>query len=183
MKSTGIQRLCTVKTKSNMIKKVKIIDAGSGERFGVAGGNYRIVISGTQTNGNYAVIEMNVPPGGGPPPHSHPETQEMFYVLEGEVEFKTEAGKQIVTKDGFVNIPFGGAVHCFINNSKANARLLCTVVPAGLEKLFEEIGPPVTDGQMLPVPELTEQRKEFLKAMDIKYNQKTYPPGFLDQPK
>ncbi|MCY1551874.1 Cupin domain protein [compost metagenome] len=123
---------------------------------------------------------MIVPPGGGPPPHSHPDTQEMFYVLEGEVEFKTETGKQIVGKDGFVNIPFGGTVHCFKNNSQEFVRLLCTVVPAGLEKLFEEIGAHVEAGQMLPVPELTEKRKEFLKEMDIKYNQKTYPPNFLD---
>ncbi|WP_199562734.1 cupin domain-containing protein [Pedobacter chinensis] len=162
-----------------MDKKVQITDSDAGKRFGVAGGNYRIVISGEQTGGNYAVIEMIVPPGGGPPPHSHPDTQEMFYVLEGEVEFKTETGKQKVGKDGFVNIPFGGAVHCFKNNSKEFVRLLCTVVPSCLEKLFEEIGLPVAAGQMLPVPQLTEKRKKFLKEMDIKYNQKTYPPDFL----
>ena len=65
-----------------------------GEILGVAGGNYRIIISGEETNGNYAVIEMLVPPGGGPLPHSHPGTQELFFLIEGELEFKTEAGKQ-----------------------------------------------------------------------------------------
>jgi len=162
-----------------MDANVKIINKNEGELLGVAGGNYRIIISGEQTNGNYAVIEMTVPPGGGPPPHSHPDTQEMFHVLEGEVVFKTEAGKQTVSKDGFVNIPLGGAVHCFKNTSENNARLLCTVVPAGLENLFKEIGTPVVSGQMLPTPELTDKRKEFLKEIDLKYNQKTYPPDFL----
>jgi uncharacterized cupin superfamily protein len=122
---------------------------------------------------------MIVPPGGGPSPHAHPNTQEMFHVLEGEVEFKTETGKQIVSKDGFVNIPFGGAIHCFKNTSEKYARLLCTVVPAGLENLFDEIGTPALPGQFLPVPELTEKRKEFLKEIDLKYGQKTYPPDFL----
>lgn len=163
----------------NMDSNVKIISSDEGETLAIAGGNYRIVISGDQTNGNYAVIEMKVPPGGGPPPHSHPETQEMFHVLEGEVEFKTEAGKQTVGKDGFVNIPFGGAVHCFKNSSENHARLLCTVVPAGLENLFKEIGVPVLPGQILPVPELNDKRREFLKEIDLKYNQKTYPPDFL----
>lgn len=162
-----------------MDTNVKIINKNEGELLAIAGGNYRIIISGEQTNGNYAVIEMTVPPGGGPPPHSHPDTQEMFHVLEGELEFKTEAGKQIVTKDGFVNIPLGGAIHCFKNTSENYARLLCTVVPAGLENLFKEIGEPVHPGQILPVPELTLKRKEFLKEIDIKYNQKTYPPDFL----
>ena len=36
-----------------------------GETLGVAGGNYRIILSGDQTNHAYAVIEMLVPPGGG----------------------------------------------------------------------------------------------------------------------
>jgi len=47
---------------------------------------------------------MVAPPGGGPPPHAHPNTQKMFHVLEDEAEFKTEADKQIVSRDGFVNI-------------------------------------------------------------------------------
>lgn len=162
-----------------MDSTISIIDNNEGERLGIAGGNYRIIISGEQTNGNYAVIEMTVPPGGGPPPHSHPDTQEMFHVLEGEVEFKTEAGRQTVKKDGFINIPFGGAIHCFKNTSESPVRLLCTVVPAGLENLFKEIGTPVLPGQMLAAPELTDNRKEFLKKMDLKYNQKTYPPDFL----
>ncbi|CAH0310177.1 MULTISPECIES: cupin domain-containing protein [unclassified Pedobacter] len=104
----------------------------------------------------------------------------MFHVLEGEVEFKTENGKQIVSKDGFVNIPLGGAIHCFKNTSEKPARLLCTVVPAGLENLFQEIGVPVLPGQTLPIPELTEERKAFLNEMDLKYNQQTYPKDFWD---
>lgn len=162
-----------------MDSNISIINKNEGKLLAVAGGNYRIIISGEQTGGNYAVIEMVVPPGGGPPPHSHPNTQEMFHVLEGEVEFKTEAGKQIVSKDGFVNIPFGGSIHCFKNTSEKYARLLCTVVPAGLENLFGEIGTSVLPGQILPVPELTEERKEFLKEIDQKYGQKTYPFDFL----
>lgn len=162
-----------------MNSNVSIITSDQGERLAIAGGNYRIIISGEQTNDNYAVIEMIVPPGGGPPPHSHPDIQEMFHVLEGEVEFKTEIGKQTLQKDGFVNIPLGGTIHCFKNNSKENVRLLCTVVPAGLEKLFREVGTPVGPGEVLPVPEMTAERKQLLKEMDIKYNQKTYPPDFL----
>lgn len=169
-----------METKDNMSAAVKIINKNQGTILGVAGGNYRIIISGAHTNGNYAVIEMIVPPGGGPPPHSHPDVQEMFHVLEGEVEFKTETGRQIVEQDGFVNIPFGGAIHCFKNVSEKNARLLCTVVPAGLENLFHEIGTPALPGDFFPVTETTEARKAFIKALDLKYGQKTYPRDFLD---
>ncbi|PUZ19602.1 Cupin domain-containing protein [Chitinophaga costaii] len=161
-------------------KDISIKNASTGEFLGVAGGNYRIVISGEQTGGNYAVIEMNVPPGGGPPPHSHSAFQEMFYVVEGEIEFKTEKGKENVAKGGFVNIPFGGAIHCFQNTSGEFVRLLCTVVPAGLENIFREIGQPVKEGEILPLPENTPERIAFIEAMDKKYGQKTYPRNYLD---
>lgn len=163
-----------------MMEKIKIVGKSEGRTLAVAGGNYRIVVSGKETGGSYAVIEMVVPPGGGPPPHSHPDFQEMFHVLEGEVEFKTESGKQIVGRDGFINIPLGGAIHCFKNISENQARLLCTVVPAGLDDLFDEIGKPVELGQMLPVPEMTEERKKLLMEADMKYGQKTFPPDYLD---
>ena len=162
-----------------MDTNISIINNNEGQTLAIAGGNYRIIISGEQTNGNYAVIEMVVPPGGGPPPHSHAETQEMFHVLEGEVTFKTEADSQVVTKDGFVNIPFGGAIHCFKNTSGTYARLLCTVVPAGLENLFREIGTPVAPGTFLPAPEMDETRRKFLKEMDAKYKQKVYAMDYL----
>lgn len=162
-----------------MEQKIKIKDNTKGEILGIAGGNYRIIISGKETNGSYAVIEMVVPPNGGPPPHSHPETQEMFYVLEGQFEFKTEVGKQIVDEGGFVNIPFGGAIHCFKNSSEKAGRLLCTVVPAGLENYFKEIGQPAQLGQFVPVPEHTAERQAFIEEIDKKYGQKTYPRDYL----
>jgi len=163
-----------------MASEIKIFDKDEAKRLGIAGGNYRIVISGEETDNQYAVIEMTVPPGGGPPPHSHPDTHETFYVVEGEVEFKTENGKSTVSKGGFVDIPLGGAIHCFKNTSGAFAKLLCTVMPAGLEKIFETIGQPVSKDEFLPAPEMTEERKMLLKHLDEVHGQKTYPPDYLD---
>lgn len=163
-----------------METSIKIIERQEGEFLGVAGGNYRVVISGEQTDNKYAVIEMTVPPGGGPPPHSHPLVQETFYVLEGEIEFKTENGRSTVNQGGFINIPLGGAIHCFQNKSSSAVKLLCTVMPAGLEKLFGKIGAPVGPGVFLPIPELTEERKILLKHLDEENHQKTYPMDYLD---
>ncbi|WP_449399537.1 hypothetical protein [Chryseobacterium wanjuense] len=100
--------------------------------------------------------------------------------MEGEVEFKTEQGKTTVSKGGFVMIPFGGDIHCFKNTSGSFAKLLCTVMPAGLEKIFEAIGQPVEENEFLPVPEITEERKNFLKHLDELHGQKTYPDNYLD---
>lgn len=106
--------------------------------------------------------------------------QEMFYLLEGELEFKTEAGKTLVKEGGFVNIPLGGGIHCFRNVSDKVVRMLCTVMPSGLEMLFREIGTPVRRGEFLPPPENTPERLALLQRIDIKYGQKTYPLDYLD---
>ena len=162
------------------MNNIKITQSAQGRHIGVAGDNYNILISGRETNGEYAVIDMTIPPGGGPLPHSHANIHEQFYVIEGELLFKTEAGHAVVTAGGAVDIPMGGAIHCFKNESNENARMLCTVSPAGLEEFFIEIGDPVQPGEFLPPPSLTPEFLEKLDALNKKYGQVSYAPDYLD---
>lgn len=156
-------------------------DSTQGKVISVAGSTYRIAISGTQTNGEFAIIDMLIPPGGGPGPHAHASFLESFYVVDGEVEFKSEAGKTIARKSDVVTIPKGGLVHGFKNISNNIAHLLCTVVPAGLDAFFEEIGTPVQAGEFLPYPNLDEEAIKKLAGIARKYGQEVYPPDYLDK--
>ncbi|GAA4314719.1 hypothetical protein GCM10023149_10940 [Mucilaginibacter gynuensis] len=165
----------------NSISVLTTVGAHEGQSVSIAGGAYRIVISGEQTAGAYAVIEMLVPPGGGPTPHAHAGFQEAFYILEGEVEVKTETLTYTAQTGAYVNIPTGGMVHCFKNKADKNARLLCTVVPAGLENFFLEIGQPITYGEILPPPPMDAEAMKKLQAIAEKYGQKLYPPDYLDK--
>jgi quercetin dioxygenase-like cupin family protein len=165
---------------ANGITNIKIVEAGQGRTLGVAGDNYRLIVTAEQTGGAYSCIDMLVPPGGGPLPHTHPEMEEFFYVIEGEVIFKTEAGHTKVTKGGFVQIPLNGGVHCFYNASDVVARLLCTVMPAGLEDVFMEIGERVDPGVFLPVPEMTPELRQKLNVLEVKLKQTIYPADYLD---
>ena len=162
-----------------MNKSITTIDSGLGQSLSVVGDTYRILIPGEQTDNNYAVIDMLVPPGGGPGPHAHKDIQEMFYVVEGEIEFKMEGGNYIAKKGSFVNIPLGGAVHCFKNTTDKIAHLLCTVVPAGLDSFFKEIGKPVEGGVFLAPPSFTKDELNKLKLLAEKYGQELYPPDYL----
>ena len=161
-------------------KNIITLDNGQGQSFSIGGSSYRILISGEQTGGSYAVIDMLVPPGGGPGPHAHKHFQEMFYVVDGEVEFKREGGKYAAKKGSFVNIPLGGAVHSFKNTTDKLAHLICTVVPSGLDSFFQEIGKPVESGTFLPPPTLSKDDMIKLKTIGEKYGQEFYPPNFLD---
>lgn len=154
-----------------------------GKAYYIAGGTYTIVVPGSQTNNAYAVIDMLVPPGGGPGPHAHKDIQESFYVLEGEVVFQSDSGSFTALPGALVNIPLGGAVHGFKNKSAAHARLLCTVAPAGLDAFFSEIGVPVEAGVAPPVPggAMTEAQRERLFALGEQYGQQFFPPDYFEQ--
>jgi len=156
------------------------VDPAGGEILSVVGGNYRILVSGKQTNGAFATVEMLVPPENGPGPHSHANFYESFYIVDGEVEVHSEAGVYTAKKGSFVVVPEGGIVHYFKNVSDKMAQLLCMVVPAGLEEFFEEIGDPVAAGEFLPPSPMTPETIKNLQAIAQKHGQVLYPPNFLD---
>ena len=153
--------------------------AGDGPSLSIVGDTYRIVITGEQTGGAYAAIDMLIPHNGGPGPHSHAKFQESFYVIEGEIEFKSEASTYTAKKGSFVDIPLGGIVHEFKNKADKTAHLLCFVVPAGLEEFFMEIGKPVSPGAFLPPPQMDTNAQKKLQEIAGKYGQKVYPPDYL----
>jgi quercetin dioxygenase-like cupin family protein len=164
----------------NNLKPTPItVDPTGGEILAVVGGNYRILISGKQTNGDFSTIEMLVPPQNGPGPHSHAEFHESFYILDGEVEVYSEAGSYTARKGSYVVIPKGGIVHYFKNVSERLAKLLCTVVPAGLEEFFEELGSPVAVNELLPAPLMDPAALKKVQAIAQKHGQTLYPPDYL----
>ena len=119
--------------------------------LGVVGDTYTILVDGKQTAGRYCLIDMLVPKGGGPPPHRH-DFEEMFTVLEGEIE-ATFRGEKLTLRAGeTINIP-ANAPHQFTNASDQPARLLCLCSPAGQEEFFMEMGV-VVPTRTTPAPKL-----------------------------
>jgi len=116
--------------------------------LGIVGDTYTILLSGADTDGRYCLIDMLVPPGGGPPPHRH-DFEESFTILEGEIEAIFRGEKSIVRAGQTVHIP-ANAPHSFTNASKHPARLLCICAPAGLDEFFRAIGVPVANRTMPP---------------------------------
>jgi quercetin dioxygenase-like cupin family protein len=136
----------------------------------VAGGTYTILVTGEETNGRYCLIDMLVPPGGGPPPHRH-DFEEMFTILEGEIELSFRGKTKQASAGSTANIP-ANAPHAFRNKSDKPARLLCMCTPAGQDEFFLAIGDPV-DSRTASPPKLTQaeqaERGQRAKALSAKY--------------
>jgi quercetin dioxygenase-like cupin family protein len=126
----------------------------------VVGDTYTILITGAETGGRYALIDMKVPPEGGPPPHRH-DFEEMFHVLEGEIEVTLRGSRSIARSGETVNVP-ALAPHSFVNRTNAPVRLLCLVAPSGLEQYFSEFADQVAS-RTSPAPDLTD--KEMAERM------------------
>ena len=163
----------------NLFNKLTTVNTEDGKTVSVAGNNYKTIISGKHTNNEYAVIDMLVPSLGGPDPHSHPDIQEAFYILDGEIEFTSEDGTYTAKKGSFVNIPKGGMIHQFKNLRKNLAHMICIVTPAGMEEMFEEIGTPVETNTFLPTPEINEETITKVSEVGEKYGQKFYPADYF----
>lgn len=136
---------------------------GDGQRVGVVGDTYRLLATGTETEGKYATLDVLVPPGGGPPPHIHSREEESFLVLEGEITFQLGDDRIIAPAGTFVNMPIG-SLHCFKNESNDMARMIMTVIPAGLEQMFLEVGQPLPDDSKLASPPSPEAIQKLLEA-------------------
>jgi quercetin dioxygenase-like cupin family protein len=145
--------------------------------IGLVGDTYTILVAGKDTAGRYCLIDMHIPPGGGPPPHRH-DFEEMFSVLGGEIEVTFRGKKTVIRAGETINIP-SNAPHQFQNKSGQPARLLCLCSPAGQEEFFKEVGVPVATRTTSPPPLDKEAEAAFVakvKALATKYRTELLPP-------
>jgi quercetin dioxygenase-like cupin family protein len=147
--------------------------------IGLVGDTYTILVTGEETAGKYTLIDMHVPPGGGPPPHRH-DFEEMFTVLDGEV-LVTFRGETLVARAGeTINVP-ANAPHAFTNATGAPSRLLCMCAPSGQEEFFTLVGQPVATRTQAPPPLDDAARSAFIaKSSALAPDFKTEllpPPG------
>ncbi len=109
----------------------------TGRSYWGPGDRYTFLVTGEETGGAYFSMLAVVPPMGGPPPHTHRDEDETFYVLEGHPTFRLGDERVQAGPGDFVNIP-RGMLHCFRNFTDEPVRMILTFTPAGIERFFEE---------------------------------------------
>lgn len=128
------------------------LQSGRGKSLWVLGDLYTFKVVGEDTGGSFALLELKVQPQNGPPPHIHHREDEAFYVLKGEFSFLCGDRSTRVAAGSFVYVP-KGTLHTFENVGTEPGQLLVVITPAGLEKLFEEVGQPATGKSSPPPPD------------------------------
>jgi quercetin dioxygenase-like cupin family protein len=106
----------------------------------------RVLASADDTAGALTVVEVAAVAGGGPPMHTHLET-EVFVCLEGEIQLTVD-GVVHTLEPGEAATAFSGVPHTYRNASGATARFVVAITPGGMERFFADLsqataaGPP-----------------------------------------
>jgi quercetin dioxygenase-like cupin family protein len=118
--------------------------------------------TGAETGGLFALVEVVGLPGSGPPPHIHHRVDELYCLLEGELEV-LDGDRTFTAQAGSVfRIP-KGTLHAWKNKSDGPARTLLFVCPVGFEGFFEEAGVQAKDPSSPPPPPTQEDLRRMLE--------------------
>ncbi|MCI0441153.1 MAG: cupin domain-containing protein [Chloroflexi bacterium] len=130
-------------------REAVVLESGEGKTISWPGTQMTFKVKSEDTSGYYALIEGVAEPGTSPPLHIHRDSEEAYYVLEGE--FTVRIGDSVLdaNRGTFILIPRGVA-HSFANTGAGPGRLLIMVSPAGLEGYFQEFAETYRDSGRLP---------------------------------
>jgi oxalate decarboxylase/phosphoglucose isomerase-like protein (cupin superfamily) len=142
-----------------------VLPPGAGRRIQSAGMTLKI---GADESSRWSAFEAEVPPGFDVGAHVHGESEELFYVLEGELDLlafepqvRTAGGWQRWESADGTKIARGGAgsmmfvppgcPHAFANPGPAPVRMLFLVAPSGHERYLRELAE-LLEGEGRPEP-------------------------------
>ena len=130
-----------------------VLPPGAGHRIQGAGMTLKV---GAEQSGRWSAFEAEVAPGFDVGAHRHAEAEEIFYLLEGELDLLAfeprttapgdwtaweSAGGARVVRGGPGSLMYraGRCPHAFTNPGTAPARMLFLVTPSGHEQYLEGI--------------------------------------------
>jgi quercetin dioxygenase-like cupin family protein len=130
-----------------------LLPPGSGSRIQPAGMTLKV---GAESSKSWSLFEVDVAPGFDVGAHQHRAAEEVFYVLEGEMEllafhpasqadpdwraWRSESGTPVFRGGpGSTMFVPAGCPHAFFNPGPAPARMIFLVSPAGHEDYLREL--------------------------------------------
>jgi len=128
--------------------KATVMSADEGEGWWYDGGLMTMKARPADTGGSVSVIDVVVPKGKATPLHSHPEAEETFFVVSGELVVHVD-GVDHRMSTGATSTIRRGTPHAFAVASP-EAHLLVIFSPGGGEQFFIDAGQPAEARELPP---------------------------------
>lgn len=120
-------------------------ESGAGEqRWFCGGGEHTWKVTTAETGGAFFVFEDVMQAGKVTPMHHHPDADETFYVLEGEILLDIDGEQRTLGAGGIAAMP-RGVPHAFKVTSPT-ARMLCLYTPGIGEDFYRTASEPAPEG-------------------------------------
>jgi quercetin dioxygenase-like cupin family protein len=114
---------------------------GGGRRWFAGGGVHVWKATAEETGGGFTLFEDRLDRGKVTPLHTHPESDESMYILDGEILMHMDGKEHRVEAGGFVMAP-RGVPHAFLVLSDT-ARLLCLHTPGSCQAFYWDASEPI----------------------------------------
>ena len=126
--------------------KEKIVQQIEGRNLNILWDHQLIKLTGLDTESSVTVVYQDNPPNTQIPMHVHQNEDELYTVIEGEIEFTVD-GKTTLLKGGDIIFLPRNLPHTWKVVGPDNAKVYLNIFPSGLENMFEELnklpaGPP-----------------------------------------
>ena len=116
-----------------------VLGPGEGTTFTVGTATSLFKATREATAGFFSLAEVTIEPGtSGPPPHSHRELLDSFYVLEGTLTVRVGDEEVDAPPGTYACLP-PGVVHTFVNRSAEPVRFLNLNTPGGWEDYIRDL--------------------------------------------
>jgi len=122
--------------------------AEEGEAFWFDGGLMTMKARPADSGGTVSLIDVVVPRGKATPLHLHPDAEESFYVIDGDITVHIDGTNHELT-GGATSTVRRGTPHAFAVRS-STAHLLVVFTPGGGEQFFIEAGEPALRQELPP---------------------------------
>lgn len=116
------------------------------KRWFYGGGLHTWKATAEETNGAFLLFEDHMAQGKVTPVHIHPDADEVFYVLEGEIIVHVEGGVEHRIQQGDFALALRGVPHAFMATTET--RLLCIQTPGTGQAFFRHASEPSTDDRI-----------------------------------
>jgi quercetin dioxygenase-like cupin family protein len=97
----------------------------------------RIAMTGDDSDGRFALFELNLRKGDEPPMHLHTREDELLFVLDGLIEISLDGACFRLGAGASIFLP-RGSEHAYALHSET-ARLLLVATPAGVEGFHRDL--------------------------------------------